>query len=515
MTTVTPYRSKQKSGSDGFGRLLRAEWTKFRTVRGWVVAVVLAAVAAFGISVFLASNGHISCSPGPCSINGQPPATGPGGLPVNDAFYFVHQTLDGNSSITARVTALTSAPALGGFQGPSATGLQPWAKTGLIIKASMAQGSAYAAIMVTASHGVRMQYNYTHDIAGPPGAASAASPRWLRLTRSGDTVTGYESGNGTHWTKVGTTTLAGFPHAVQAGLFTASPDAAQQGQTRLFTAATGVLDHVSLPGGAAPRVKGYAFPAQGFQFFGPKQHNGGFTQKAGTFAVTGSGDIGPYQVPSDKTADSLLGVVVGLIVVIAVAAPFITAEYRRGIIHTTLAVSPRRGRVLAAKAIVIGLVSFIAGLAAAAIALPLAEKLLQSNYYRPPWFMTAAGLTSGTGLRIILGTGALFAITAVLAVGLGTIVRRSAVAITMAIAVIVLPEVLEVSLPQGPAQWLQEFTPAAAFGIHSSIPRYPQVACYAVKGCYPLPPWAGLGVFALYAVAALALGLLLLRRRDA
>ena len=56
-------------------------------------------------------------------------------------------------------------------------------------------------MMVTGGHGVRMQYDYTHDIAGQAGQASAASPRWLRLTRSGDTITGYESADGTHWTR--------------------------------------------------------------------------------------------------------------------------------------------------------------------------------------------------------------------------------------------------------------------------------------------------------------------------
>jgi hypothetical protein len=53
-------------------------------------------------------------------------------------------------------------------------------------------------MMVTGGHGVRMQYDYTHDTAGRPGAVSAASPRWLRLTRSGDTLTGYASADGTH-----------------------------------------------------------------------------------------------------------------------------------------------------------------------------------------------------------------------------------------------------------------------------------------------------------------------------
>jgi hypothetical protein len=42
-----------------------------------------------------------------------------------------------------------------------------------------------------------------------------------------------------------------------------------------------------------------------------------------------------------------------------VAALFVTSEYRRGLIRTKLAASPRRGRVLAAKAVVIGAVSAV------------------------------------------------------------------------------------------------------------------------------------------------------------
>ena len=43
-----------------------------------------------------------------------------------------------------------------------------WAKAGLIIKENLTQGSAYAAIMVAADHGVRMQWNYTGDTAACP-----------------------------------------------------------------------------------------------------------------------------------------------------------------------------------------------------------------------------------------------------------------------------------------------------------------------------------------------------------
>ena len=59
----------------------------------------------------------------------------------------------------------------------------------------------------------------------------------------------------------------------------------------------------------------------------------------------------------------------GLIGVIAVAAIFITAEYRRGLIRLTLTARPQRTRVLAAKAVVIGAVTFAVGLPAVFAAL--------------------------------------------------------------------------------------------------------------------------------------------------
>ena len=75
--------------------------------------------------------------------------------------------------------------------------------------------------------------------------------------------------------------------------------------------------------------------------------------------MTGSGDIAP--IPAGKSAGGpqpisgyLAGTFAGLIALIVVATMFMTAEYRRGLIRITLAASPRRGRVLAAKAIVIG-----------------------------------------------------------------------------------------------------------------------------------------------------------------
>ena len=131
----------------------------------------------------------------------------------------------------------------------------PWSKAGIIIKDGTRQGSAYAAMMVTGGNGVRMQWNYTGDTAGLPGAVSAASPRWLRLTRDGDTITGYDSADGTHWTRVGTVALAGLPSTVQAGLFVTSPlyttyssSLGVGNASNSSTRAAAVFDHVSRTG---------------------------------------------------------------------------------------------------------------------------------------------------------------------------------------------------------------------------------------------------------------------------
>jgi ABC-type transport system involved in multi-copper enzyme maturation permease subunit len=514
---------------DGFAQLLRAEWTKFRTVRGWVVGMGVAVLVTVLVGLLGPAGSSISCvsqETGKACHRSSPPL-GPDGEAVTDSFYFVRQPLAGDGSITVRVTSLTglyspegAVPAGQGQTAGLRSGTQPWTKAGIIVKQSTRQGSAYAAVMVTGGHGVRMQSDYTRDTAGLPGAVSAASPRWLRLTRSGDTVTGYESADGNHWTEVGAASLAGLPSTVQAGLFATSPGYEVVSQT--FggsssvggpTVATAVFDRVSLKG-TWPRGAWTGDDIGGQA--GPNRLGAGFRQAGGRFTVTGSGDIAPAlpgQGPAQTIEGRLVGAFAGLIAVIVVATMFITAEYRRGLIRTTLAASPRRGRVLAAKAIVIGSVTFVTGLVAAMIAVPLVGWLARSKgFYTFP-------VTWLTELRVVAGTAALLAVAAVFALAVGTVLRRGGGAVTAAIVLIVLPYILAVAsvLPSGPAQWLLRLSPAAAFAVQQSVPQYPQViSSYTPNmGYFPLAPLAGFAVLCGYAALALALAAFLLRRRDA
>jgi ABC-type transport system involved in multi-copper enzyme maturation permease subunit len=515
---VSAYQSDIREGPDRFAQLLRAEWTKFRTVRGWVIAMVVSALLTAGIGIWAASAAHGQ----PCGKvlpDGQTvggacasPPLGPGGALVSDSFYFVRHPLPGNGAVTARVTSLAGSATPGIAGGTSA--LQPWAKAGIIVKASLRQGSPYAAMMVTGGHGVRMQYDYTNDIAGLPGGVSAASPRWLRLVRSGGTLTGYDSTDGTHWTLVGTARLPGLTTAVQAGIFVTSPDWVTD-ENNGSTLASGVFDHVTVAG-ARP---GSQWAGQDFgagAAYNPLP--GGYRQAGRVFSVRGSGDIAPAvrnPAGSGRAADEgISGAFAGLIVMLVVGTMFITSEYRRGMIRTTLAATPRRGQVLAAKAIVTGAVTFAAGLTGSAAAVLLGEHMLRGSGF---YIFPVAGLTQA---RVIAGTAALLALAAVLALALGVILRHGAGPVTATIALIVVPYFFSgpMAILRGTAaDWLLRITPAAAFAVQQVLPAYPQVSNTYIPqyGYYPLPPWAGLAVLCAWTAAALGLAAFLLRRRDA
>ena len=534
MTTIAPYRSPAAPGRNGFRQALHAELTKFRTVRGWIIGALVGVLAMAGVGLLASAGGHSACQG--VGVHGQQGSNscqsgisfilGPNGEPVSDSFYFVRQPLAGDGSITVRVTSLTGLlpSANSGGQSDNVPGVEAWAKAGLIIKENLAQGSAYAAIMVAADHGVRLQWNYTGDTGGLAGAVGPANPRWLRLTRSGDVITGYDSADGAHWSQVGAVTLAGLPSAAQVGLFAASPDDSQSSQsfgggTSTIgggpTRDTAVFDRLSTSGGWP------AGPWTG-QYVGTPEIPGsvGYHQSGGQFTLSGQGDIAPVPAghggPADAdttVSDYLIGTFAGLLAVVVVAALFVTAEYRRGLIRLTLAAMPSRGRVLAAKSVVVAVAGFIAGLLGAGIAVLAGEAITRARgYYAFP----ISGMAEA---RVIVGTAILAAFASVLALAIGTIVRRSAATVATVIVVIVLPYFLAESgaLPLSAGDWLLRITPAAGFALQQVYPAYHQVSMlYApFSGYFPLAAWAGLAVLAAWTAAALALAACLLRRRDA
>ncbi len=506
-----------------FVQVLRSEWTKFRSVRGWMIGTAVAGILMVLLGVLSGNGSHstVSDPQHPNGVVGHPDVPiGPGGEAVTDSFYFLHQQLNGNGSITARLTSFT-----GGVQsdrasstdpGPTLTAkaVQPWAKGGLIIKASTSPGSAYAAIMVTGAHGVRMQDNYTGDIAGPAWSAVTAAPQWLRLTRTGDTITGAASRDGSTWSTVGTVRLA-LPGSVPAGMFATSPAQNTFEQhlgggsgSGMGTEASATFDSVDLRGASAD--SGWTATTVGDPGPGPGP---GPKTSGDTYTVVGSGDIAPGAANSGGGIEqTLVGTFLTLIVMAVLGVLFISTEYRRGMIRTSMTATPRRGVVLAAKAVILAAVTFVTGLAGAVITVPIGEHILRGNgNFIPP-------VTALTEARVVAGTAALLAVAAVFALALGTILRRSVGAVTAAIVLVALPYILGIAgaLPTSAAQWLLRVSPAAAFAIQQSIPAYHQVDATYIpsRGYFPLAPWSGFVVLCAWTALALGVAGYLLRRRD-
>lgn len=512
-------KTKEATTQPPLTALVRQEWIKFRSRRRVIamtaailVTVLLGLVTAIG----LVSRSY--CTQGPVEVPCPTDPVGPHGQPVSDTFYFVHQPLGDTGSITVRMTSMTGIIT---YPPPNhneiVPGLVPWAKAGIIIKTGIAQGSSYAALMLTGAHGLRMQYDYTHDTAGRPGGVSTQTPRWLRLTRSGDTITGYESTDGTQWTKVGTAHLAGLPETVQVGLFATSPGDLTLKPVALggsipesrFTQATATFDHISLDGAPAGEWSRGSVGEMGHTDWEKYHRAAGLVESDGTFTVTGTGDVGPIGTEGGRAAEStLVGLAISLIIVIVVAARFMTTEYW----PSATGVTPLTGRVLAAKAVVIGAVTFLAGLVSAAVVVPLGPKILRADS------ISVIPVSALTGLRLVVGVAALLAVAAVSALALGVLLRRTWVAILVAISTFVLPYLLAALplLPDDVAKWLLRLTPAAGFAIEQTIREYPQVvAHYAPSaGYFPLAWWAGFAVLCGYAAVVLALALFRLRRRT-
>jgi hypothetical protein len=147
-TTKAPGRATPTDNA-GFGCVLRAEWVKFRTVRGWVTGMIAAVILMDLVGLFVLGGSRTGCGNGgsapagararaACLQSLQPPPTGPGGEAVSDQFYFVRQLLTGDGSITVRMTSLTGLVSGGtpagrisrGQQPGMQAGHQPWSKAG-------------------------------------------------------------------------------------------------------------------------------------------------------------------------------------------------------------------------------------------------------------------------------------------------------------------------------------------------------------------------------------------------
>jgi len=112
-----------------------------------------------------------------------------------DAFNFVYQPMSGDGSIQMRVDTVQNTNA--------------WSKAGVMIRESLAANAAHGLVLVSAAKGVAFQRrDATGSTSVSTSGSASAPPHWVRLVRSGNTLTAQESADGASWTTIGTDTIA-------------------------------------------------------------------------------------------------------------------------------------------------------------------------------------------------------------------------------------------------------------------------------------------------------------------
>ena len=249
----------------------------------------------------------------------------------------------------------------------------------------------------------------------------------------------------------------------------------------------------------------------------------------------------PAQLAGFDVTQTSLGAFfeIGQLVIAVLGAMVITSEYSTGMIRTSLTAQPRRGVVYAAKALVFAAVTLVISVITSFIAFFLGQALIghgvaASLFHTTKIHTGAQGciskggplggggpgcpqgslkfigttlITPGTVLAAIIGTALFVTIVALIAYGVGAIVRHTAGAIAIVIALMFIIPVLENALPSNWHNDIQRFLPDAANQVVSVTVGGPVQHLWSA--------WPQLGVTALWAAVLVGIGAYLFRKRDA
>ncbi len=210
----------------------------------------------------------------------------------------------------------------------------------------------------------------------------------------------------------------------------------------------------------------------------------------------------PPHAVFDPAAYSMSGFFLAQLAIAVLGVVVITSEYQTGSIRATLAASPQRSLVLAVKAAVFGAVAAITGIVSAIGSFLVGQAILTPKNLQ-------AHLADPGALRSVIGTGLYLAALGLLALGIGTLIRRTAGAIAAVIGLIIILPVFFQGLPQAWQDAITKFLPSAAGQAVIGRTKFtpPDAAL--------LPPWVGFAVLCAYAVAVLVAAAITLERRDA
>jgi len=200
----------------------------------------------------------------------------------------------------------------------------------------------------------------------------------------------------------------------------------------------------------------------------------------------------------DPTSISNAGFGIAQLAIGVLGILLITSEYSSGSIRSTLAAVPRRGRLLAAKGVVILVLSFVVVEILAFVAFFIGQALISGH-------APTATLGQSGVVRSLIGAGLYGALLGMMGLALGTIIRSAAGAIAVLVAILYVLPGIAAALPASIEHTVQEYWPTQAGSEITTV----------VRTSNTLSPWVGFGVFLLFVAVLSSLAFTLLSRRDA
>ncbi len=193
------------------------------------------------------------------------------------------------------------------------------------------------------------------------------------------------------------------------------------------------------------------------------------------------------------------GLLFAQIAAVLLGALAVTSEFGTGMIRATLAATPRRGAVVAAKAVVLTGTLFVAGTVTAF-----------AGYFAGNWFLDNEGIGIALGeegvLRAMFGSGLYLAGLGLFAAAVGLLIRHTAAALSVVLGLVFVVGNMVFLLPGAWGEWIGKLMPGnAGSGVAMPVSFNPEL----------LDPWVGFAVFCGEVAALLLVGYVVFRRRDA
>ena len=200
------------------------------------------------------------------------------------------------------------------------------------------------------------------------------------------------------------------------------------------------------------------------------------------------------------------GLTFGQVVVAVLGALIITGEYSSGQIRSSLTAIPHRGRLLLAKAVVLSVVAFLLGSVSVFLSWAISKPFIGEH---------AGSLTDSHYAGHIWGSGLVFAVIALMALGLGFLLRSTAGTITVIVSLLfIISTPLQIAASKW--DWIYKIIGCLPSTVSEAVSDpFQRTTEWGGQGAQFLTHGQAIAVFAAWAIVPLLIAWFVFSRRDA